>query len=120
MSEAKCERFKHVCHLREDGWCEVRQEHATGRVQVSIPDYECVDFALPARELEIRNAWGKVIKKGVDPKTGIDHNPITARYKHVDNSLGPGLGRPVQRNRQDIRETFANDAVKKRGLVYER
>lgn len=82
--------------------------------RVQCIDYACVDYALPKRQREVRNAYGKVVRKGVDA-SGVDRNPITARYKRVDKS-----GRPVMETRNDINETFANDSVKARDLIYDR
>lgn len=104
--------------IKRDG---VRLRRIPSRTtQPQVIDYAHVDWALPRRELQVKNHLGRVVKKGVDPATGIDHNPITRHYKQVDGMGGKGLGRPVQRNRNDIRETFARDEVKQRGLIYDR
>lgn len=98
----------------------VRRKGKVLRRVPSIPraqviDYQMVDYSLPRREIEQRSASGKVVRPGVDPKTGKDHHPLTSRYKRVDK-----MGRPVFRSIHEIREAYANDHVKRKDIVYAR
>lgn len=83
--------------------------------RVQVLEYACVDYSLPRRDIEIRNAEGKVVRPGVDPKTGKDNHPLTRTYDRVDN-----MGRPIFRNKQEIANAYAHEHVKKQDIVYGR
>lgn len=83
--------------------------------RAQIVDYQMTDFSLPRRELEQRSASGKVVRPGVDPKTGKDNHPLTSRYKRVDK-----MGRPVFRSVHEIRDAYSHEHVKRRDIVYAR
>lgn len=83
--------------------------------RVQVMDYRCVDYGLPRRDFEIRDDKGRVVKRGVDPKTGIDHHPLTRTYSRVDN-----MGRPVFRTQREIATAYSHEHVKQQDIVYGR
>ena len=83
--------------------------------RVQVLEYGCVDYGLPRRDIEIKDANGRVLQPGVDPKTGVDNHPLTRTYKQVDN-----MGRPIFRNKQEVASAYAHEHVKRRDIVYGR